>query len=120
MGKWDGKKEAIFPVALFFSWNSGMQGAASHHILLTPRPDTGKSGRSIKIRANFFPIATLPAGSVHHYDVQILPQVPPAKNRYVAFTLVFLLLFSYSNALTLLRFTLMLLLSFQTHLSAVG
>jgi len=51
--------------------------------LLTPRPPLGTAGRAIQIRANFFPITSLPQYNIHHYDVQIIPDVPPAKNRRI-------------------------------------
>ncbi|KAJ3223159.1 argonaute 1 [Chytriomyces hyalinus] len=47
------------------------------------RPPLGKSGRSIQVRANFFPVQTLPQRPIHHYEVIITPEVPPAKNRRV-------------------------------------
>ncbi|KAJ3073654.1 argonaute 1 [Podochytrium sp. JEL0797] len=47
------------------------------------RPPLGKSGRSIQVRANFFPVQTLPQRPIHHYEVVIMPEVPPAKNRRV-------------------------------------
>ncbi|TPX59346.1 hypothetical protein PhCBS80983_g02488 [Powellomyces hirtus] len=48
-----------------------------------PRPDKGTAGREIQIRSNFFPFLSLPTAIIHHYDVTILPDVPPAKNRRV-------------------------------------
>ncbi|KAJ3129151.1 hypothetical protein HK098_002392 [Nowakowskiella sp. JEL0407] len=47
------------------------------------RPGIGNSGRSIQVRANFFPVLSLPGQNIHHYDVSIAPDVPPAKNRRV-------------------------------------
>ncbi|KAJ3416061.1 eukaryotic translation initiation factor 2C, 2 [Chytridiales sp. JEL 0842] len=47
------------------------------------RPGTGNSGRLIQVRANFFPIHSLPQNPIHHYEVSITPDVPPAKNRRV-------------------------------------
>ncbi|KAJ3021872.1 argonaute 1 [Thoreauomyces humboldtii] len=47
------------------------------------RPPPGTAGREIQVRANFFPILSLPTATLHHYDVTILPDVPPAKNRRV-------------------------------------
>ncbi|KAJ3259926.1 eukaryotic translation initiation factor 2C, 2 [Chytriomyces hyalinus] len=47
------------------------------------RPPLGKSGRSIQVRANFFPVQSLPQRPIHHYEVIITPEVPPAKNRRV-------------------------------------
>ncbi|KAJ3051715.1 hypothetical protein HK097_007259, partial [Rhizophlyctis rosea] len=52
-----------------------------HHF--PPRPGMGNSGRQIQVRANFFPITSLPGANIHHYDIQILPDVPPAKNRKI-------------------------------------
>ncbi|KAI9104430.1 Piwi domain-containing protein [Phlyctochytrium arcticum] len=48
-----------------------------------PRPGVGKSGRPIQVRANFFPVLTLPGQNIHHYDVSITPDVPPAKSRRI-------------------------------------
>ncbi|KNC97956.1 uncharacterized protein SPPG_06944 [Spizellomyces punctatus DAOM BR117] len=48
-----------------------------------PRPGVGASGRNIQVRANFFPVMTLPGQNIHHYDVNITPDVPPAKNRRI-------------------------------------
>ncbi|KAJ3287814.1 argonaute 1 [Borealophlyctis nickersoniae] len=47
------------------------------------RPGIGQSGRQIQVRANFFPITSLPSQNIHHYDINIVPDVPPAKNRRV-------------------------------------
>ncbi|KAI8591303.1 Piwi domain-containing protein [Geranomyces variabilis] len=47
------------------------------------RPDIGTTGREIQVRSNFFPFLSLPTATIHHYDVNILPDVPPAKNRRV-------------------------------------
>ncbi|KAI8828499.1 Piwi domain-containing protein, partial [Chytridium lagenaria] len=49
----------------------------------TPRPGVGNAGRQIQVRANFFPIMTLPQLPIHHYEVVITPDVPPAKSRRV-------------------------------------
>ncbi|RKO93090.1 Piwi domain-containing protein [Blyttiomyces helicus] len=47
------------------------------------RPGIGQSGRQITVRANFFPVQSLPGQNIHHYDVTITPDVPPAKNRRI-------------------------------------
>ncbi|KAJ3121651.1 argonaute 1 [Physocladia obscura] len=47
------------------------------------RPALGRSGRQIQVRANFFPVQSLPQRPIHHYEVVITPEVPPAKNRRV-------------------------------------
>ncbi|KAJ3089874.1 hypothetical protein HK102_005260 [Quaeritorhiza haematococci] len=47
------------------------------------RPGIGSSGRQIQVRANFFPVQSLPGQNIHHYDVNITPDVPPAKNRRI-------------------------------------
>ncbi|CAJ0627017.1 5591_t:CDS:10 [Entrophospora sp. SA101] len=47
------------------------------------RPNLGKEGRQLKIRANFFEVLALPEANIHHYDVTITPDVPPALNRRV-------------------------------------
>ena len=43
----------------------------------------GRLGRPIKVRANFFEIKKLPDTNIHHYDVTITPEVPPALNRRI-------------------------------------
>ncbi|KAI8619684.1 Piwi domain-containing protein [Chytriomyces sp. MP71] len=48
-----------------------------------PRPALGRSGRAIQVRSNFFPVQSLPQRPIHHYEVVITPEVPPAKNRRV-------------------------------------
>src|SRR3954454_8465990 len=47
------------------------------------RPGLGKAGRAIKVRANFFEVKSLPDANVHHYDITITPDVPPALNRKI-------------------------------------
>ena len=47
------------------------------------RPGLGRVGRQIKVRANFFEIKKLPDANIHHYDVTITPEVPPALNRKI-------------------------------------
>ncbi|KAI9364457.1 Piwi domain-containing protein [Zopfochytrium polystomum] len=47
------------------------------------RPGFGTSGRLIQVRSNFFPIQSLPQLPIHHYEVSISPEVPPAKSRRV-------------------------------------
>ncbi|KAI9320095.1 Piwi domain-containing protein [Dichotomocladium elegans] len=48
------------------------------------RPGVGKSGKSIRVRANFFEVASFPTGNIHHYDVTIdPPSAPPALYRKV-------------------------------------
>ncbi|ORZ26299.1 Piwi domain-domain-containing protein [Lobosporangium transversale] len=45
------------------------------------RPATGKLGRPITVRANFFEVTKLPNVTVYHYDVTVTPEVPPPVNR---------------------------------------
>lgn len=47
------------------------------------RPGTGTSGTALKVKTNYFPIAKLPQKDIHHYDVSITPDCPPAVNRRV-------------------------------------
>jgi hypothetical protein len=47
------------------------------------RPGLGRSGRSIRVRANFFEVTSLPDADIHHYDIDISPEVPPAMNRKI-------------------------------------
>jgi hypothetical protein len=42
------------------------------------------SGRAIKVRTNYFEISVLPSFTkIYHYDIIILPDVPPALNRKI-------------------------------------
>jgi hypothetical protein len=47
------------------------------------RPGLGREGRPLKVRANFFEVLSLPQQDLHHYDVTITPDVPPALNRRI-------------------------------------
>jgi len=47
------------------------------------RPGLGREGRPLKVRANFFEVQSLPQQDLHHYDVTITPDVPPALNRRI-------------------------------------
>ncbi|XP_076639540.1 protein argonaute-1 [Colletes latitarsis] len=52
------------------------------------RPDIGREGRPISLRANHFQI-TMPRGYVHHYDINIQPDKCPRKvNREIIETMV--------------------------------
>ncbi|RIB10666.1 Piwi domain-containing protein [Gigaspora rosea] len=47
------------------------------------RPGLGSKGKRVRVRANFFEVTALPEANIHHYDVTITPDVPPALNRKV-------------------------------------
>jgi eukaryotic translation initiation factor 2C len=47
------------------------------------RPGFGRLGRPIRIRANYFEITNLPGSNIHHYDIDISPEVPPTLNRKI-------------------------------------
>lgn len=47
------------------------------------RPGQGTHGRVIPVRANFFEFLTLPGQNIYHYDVRIMPEVPPSLNRKI-------------------------------------
>ncbi|XP_076246851.1 protein argonaute-1 isoform X2 [Calliopsis andreniformis] len=52
------------------------------------RPDIGREGRTIMLKANHFQI-TMPRGYVHHYDINIQPDKCPRKvNREIIETMV--------------------------------
>jgi hypothetical protein len=55
----------------------------SHTTDFVRRPGLGRVGRNIKVRANFFEVKTLPDANIHHYDITISPDVPPALNRKI-------------------------------------
>lgn len=50
------------------------------HFTCPRRPNLGREGRPIGLRANHFQI-TMPRGFVHHYDVNIQPDKCPRKVR---------------------------------------
>ncbi|CAG8452684.1 14080_t:CDS:1, partial [Acaulospora morrowiae] len=50
---------------------------------LVKRPGTGRAGRQIRVRANFFEVTSFLRNNVHHYDVTITPEVPPKLNRKI-------------------------------------
>jgi len=49
------------------------------------RPKTGqvRSGRTIRVRTNFFEVKHFPDQNIIHYDVTVTPDVPPSLNRQV-------------------------------------
>ncbi|RGB43665.1 Piwi domain-containing protein [Rhizophagus diaphanus] len=47
------------------------------------RPDLGRVGHSIKVRTNYFEVTDLPFPKIYHYDIVIIPKVPPASNRRI-------------------------------------
>ncbi|CAB4483319.1 unnamed protein product [Rhizophagus irregularis] len=47
------------------------------------RPGLGRLGRPVRVRANFFEVTALPDANIHHYDIDISPEVPPAMNRKI-------------------------------------
>ncbi|XP_048590350.1 protein argonaute-2 [Nematostella vectensis] len=52
------------------------------------RPNHGSTGRTIALRANFFPVQ-LPRGNIHHYDLSICPDKCPRRvNRDVVEVMV--------------------------------
>lgn len=50
------------------------------------RPNLGREGRPIGLRANHFQIS-MPRGFVHHYDINIQPDKCPRKVIYQTFCL---------------------------------
>ncbi|KAG0027885.1 Eukaryotic translation initiation factor 2C [Podila clonocystis] len=50
---------------------------------LVKRPNQGNKGTRTKVQANHFEITQLPDNIIHHYDVMVTPEVPPAVNRRV-------------------------------------
>ncbi|RGB43667.1 Piwi domain-containing protein [Rhizophagus diaphanus] len=47
------------------------------------RPGLGRLGRPIRIRTNYFEITNLPDSNIHHYDIDISPEVPTTLNRKI-------------------------------------
>jgi hypothetical protein len=50
---------------------------------LIERPSFGNLGRKIVVRANFFEVISIPEANIHHYDINITPEVPPKLNRKI-------------------------------------
>ncbi|TPX33837.1 hypothetical protein SmJEL517_g03304 [Synchytrium microbalum] len=50
-------------------------------VALPRRPDHGSMGKAIMLRANFFPILSIPGMNLHHYEVSILPEANTRINR---------------------------------------
>lgn len=50
---------------------------------LAKRPSLGRAGRPSEVRVNYFPLNFDRLGTIHHYDVTITPDVPPAVNKEV-------------------------------------
>ncbi|RIA93562.1 Piwi domain-containing protein [Glomus cerebriforme] len=47
------------------------------------RPGLGRQGRLIKIKTNYFEVKFLPNFDIYHYDIIIIPEVPPSLNRKI-------------------------------------
>ncbi|ORX53593.1 Piwi-domain-containing protein [Hesseltinella vesiculosa] len=47
------------------------------------RKETGKLGRPVRVRTNFFEMTSFPTQNIQHLDVQILPEAPPMVLRKV-------------------------------------
>lgn len=59
------------------------------HFQCPRRPNLGREGRPIGLKANHFQI-TMPRGFVHHYDVSIQPDKCPRKVSFILITLFLL------------------------------
>lgn len=55
------------------------------HFTCPRRPNLGREGRPIGLRANHFQIS-MPRGFVHHYDVNIQPDKCPRKVRKILYS----------------------------------
>ncbi|CAB4439948.1 unnamed protein product [Rhizophagus irregularis] len=60
-----------------------MEEAAFQITQFVRRPGTGRDGRSIRVRTNYFVINDIPQMNIIHYDVTITPEVPQRLNRRV-------------------------------------
>jgi hypothetical protein len=47
------------------------------------RPGVGKTGRPVRLTANYFELTSVPSHDLWHYDVTVMPDVPPPVNRMV-------------------------------------
>lgn len=71
------------------SGNGSGTGSENHSMFVAPRrPNYGRNGYPILLRANHFQI-TMPRGFLHHYDITITPDKCPRKiNREIIETMV--------------------------------
>lgn len=71
------------------SGNGSGTGSENHSMFVAPRrPNYGRNGYPIPLRANHFQI-TMPRGFLHHYDITITPDKCPRKiNREIIETMV--------------------------------
>lgn len=60
-----------------------MEEAAFQITQYVKRPGTGREGRVVRVRTNFFEVITMPETNISHYDVTITPKVPPRLNRKI-------------------------------------
>src|SRR2546423_6263312 len=44
---------------------------------------SSRQGRTINVRTNFFEVKSLPDTNIYHYNVTIIPEVPPILNRRI-------------------------------------
>ncbi|CAG8475064.1 Piwi domain-containing protein [Rhizophagus irregularis DAOM 181602=DAOM 197198] len=47
------------------------------------RPDFGRVGHPIRLRTNYFEVIAFPSSNIYHYDIVIIPEVPPTLNRKI-------------------------------------
>ena len=57
-------------------------------MIFAKRPQTGRNGKQIQVRSNFFPITTLPTSTLYHYELEIFPEVPAVKNQKIFHTFI--------------------------------
>lgn len=60
-----------------------MEEAAFQITQYVRRPGTGREGRVVRVRTNFFEVITMPETNISHYDVTITPKVPQRLNRKI-------------------------------------
>jgi eukaryotic translation initiation factor 2C len=51
--------------------------------IFAKRPGLGSEGRTTRVRTNYFEITVLPFPEIYHYNINIIPEVPPAVNRKI-------------------------------------
>jgi hypothetical protein len=72
------QKIMVFFFGLFlFSKKSNQKKMSLNLTELVLRPGTGKVGRRVRVKANFFEVNIIPSQNIHHYDVAIDPAVTP-------------------------------------------
>lgn len=63
--------------------SAALSAGGDEQSIFPERPEIGKKGKQIRVRANFFEFITLPGQSIYQYEIKITPDVPPSMNRKI-------------------------------------